>query len=333
MDVFLKNVLRKNYQKIPLPREGSQRIYTRIQCENTSWILVESSFEVQKLFIQRLKELTAIGLKVPLVKAQEDEKNFLLVEDLGDQDLEKVFFTNSEQRMKYYQQAIDQMLLLQRKARHLNWPRFTEEQLLQELLWTKTHLLDKLLNKNQPESFLQDCLKEWQNLCHQLAGSPYVPAHRDYHSRNLMVKNHTLYWIDFQSAGLFPCCYDAVSLIYDPYIDMPEKEKNILIEYLIGVCKDSNSKVGTNLQKSASTEFSKEMWHLCVVQRLFKACGSFASFYNLKKQNSHLKYLKPALKQLVMCLDRVQKFPRFLQLVKELKIQIETDEEIKKIHE
>lgn len=331
MDVFLKSVLKENYKELPIRKEGSQRIYTRIQCENISWMLVESSILEQKLFVTRLKELSAIGIKVPVVKAQDNEKGFLLLEDLGDQDLEKVFFTDSKQRIKYYKQAIDQMLLLHRKARHLNWPRFTEEQLFQELLWTKEHLLDKLLNKKYSESVLQKCVEEWQNISHQLARSPYMPAHRDYHSRNLMIKNQTLYWIDFQSAGLFPCCYDAVSLIYDPYVDMPEKEKDILIEYLINACKDSNSKIDKAIQQSTYKIFSKEMWYLCAIQRLFKACGSFAGFYNLKKQNSHLKYLKPALQQLIICLEYIRNYPTFLELVKELKKQIKTNEKIKKI--
>ena len=331
MDVFLKNVLKENYKKFPMPKEGSQRIYTRIQCENTSWMLVESSISEQKLFVTRLKELATIGLRVPAIEAQDNTQGFLLLEDLGDQDLEKVFFTNSEERIKYYKKAIDQMLLLQRKARHLNWPRFTQEQMFQELLWTKEHLLDGLLNKKYSETILQKCIEEWQSICQQLACSPYVPAHRDYHSRNLMLKNHTLYWIDFQSAGFFPCCYDAVSLIYDPYVDMPEKEKDNLIEYLISACKGSNSRADTVIQQPAGKEFSKEMWYFCAIQRLFKACGSFAAFTNLKKQDSHLKYLKPAFHQLTLCLEHIQKFPLFLQLVKELKTQIEEDKEIKRI--
>ena len=326
MNLFLKNVLKENYKKLSITKEGSQRIYTRIQCENTSWILVESSIPEQKLFITRLKELEIIRLKVPAIKAQNDKKGFLLLEDLGDQSLEKSFFINPEERIKYYKQAIDQMLFLQKKAQHFNWPRFTEEQLFQELLWTKKHLLDRLLNYKYDENFLQKCLKEWKNISQILGSAHYVPAHRDYHSRNLMIKKNTLYWIDFQSAGLFPHYYDAVSLIYDPYVDMPEKEKDILIEYLIDVCKDSNNKADT-----AYKEFSKELWYLCAIQRLFKACGSFAGFYNLKKQSSHLKYLSPAFHQLILCLESVQQFPNFLQLVKELKEQIETDEEIKKI--
>ncbi len=328
MDVFLESVLKENYKKIPIRKEGSQRIYTRIQCENTSWMLVESPISEQALFTTRLKELAEIGLNVPAIKAQDDKQGFLLLEDLGDQDLETVFSTHSEKRIKYYKQAIDQMLLLQRKAQHLKWPRFTQEQLFQEMLWTKEHLMEDLLNKKYNENSLKECLKEWQSISQQLACSPYVPAHRDYHSRNLMLKNQKLYWIDFQSAGLFPRYYDAVSLLYDPYVDMSDKERSSLIEYFINGCTNSNS---TN--EFIYKKFSKEEWQICAIQRLFKACGSFAGFTNLKNQNSHLKYLSPALHQLTLCLESIQHFPVFLQLVKELKTQVEENKEIKGVYE
>ena len=330
MDVFLKSILKENYKKTPIRREGSQRVYTRIQCKNTSWMLVESPISEQKLFVTRLKELTIIGLKVPALKAQDNTQGLLLLEDLEDQDLEKVFFTNSAEKTKYYKQAIDQMLLLQRKAYHLSWPRFTGEQLFQEMLWTKEHLMERLLNKKYNENFLKECIEEWQNISRILACAPYAPTHRDYHSRNLMIKNQTLYWIDFQSAGLFPRYYDAVSLLYDPYVDMSDKDRDDLIEYFIGACKNSSDKDDVHYQ-SIYKEFSKEEWCICAVQRLFKACGSFAGFTNLKKQNSHLKYLKPALHQLTLCLEHIQRFPSFLQLVKDLKQQIEENEEINKI--
>ena len=45
-------------------------------------------------------------------------------------------------------------------------------------------------------------------------------CHRDYHSRNLMLHDGSLYIIDFQDARMGPDTYDLVSLLRDSYVDL-----------------------------------------------------------------------------------------------------------------
>ena len=49
---------------------------------------------------------------------------------------------------------------------------------------------------------------------------------------------------------------------------------------------------------------------ITVIQRLFKACGSFASFYCIKKQDTHLKYIKPWFKIIKKTIARCKKISR-----------------------
>ena len=49
-------------------------------------------------------------------------------------------------------------------------------------------------------------------------------CHRDYHSRNLMLRAGELYIIDFQDARMGPDTYDLVSLLRDSYVDLPEED-------------------------------------------------------------------------------------------------------------
>ena len=315
MDLFLKNVLQEHYTKNFLPSEGSQRIYIRIQCKQSSWILAVSTAKEHKQFIKKLKELKSAGLNVPFIKAQDLKKGFLLLEDLGKQSLLDIFFKKPEKKTFYYKQAIDQIMLLQNKMKTTRWPHFTQKQLFQEMLWTKKHLLDKLLAQQDSINFDSSCLKEWRNICQVLSVAPYAPAHRDYHSKNLMIKNQKVYWIDFQSAGFFPRYYDIVSLLYDPYVNMPAKERTALMEYFIHLCKSQKNLSADNSVEFFNKEFSKTEIQTCAVQRLFKACGNFAGFYNLKQQSSHLQYIKPALKQINTELKSLSLYPAFLNLI------------------
>ena len=69
----------------------------------------------------------------------------------------------------------------------------------------------------------QNLLAElFQLLTASAQAQPYVPVHRDYHSRNIMMLPDGLGLIDFQDAVLGPVTYDLVSLLRDCYIDWPQ---------------------------------------------------------------------------------------------------------------
>ena len=63
---------------------------------------------------------------------------------------------------------------------------------------------------------------EWAAIAEELAAEPRVLCHRDYHSRNLMLHDGSLYIIDFQDARMGPDTYDLVSLLRDSYVDIAD---------------------------------------------------------------------------------------------------------------
>ena len=294
----------KNYQKIT--PEGSKRIYTRIIAEKKSWILVKSPIKQQKLFVKRLKELKAASFNIPALKAQDNKKRLLLLEDLGSSSLEDI--KTLALKEFFYKKALNNIFLMQKEKSFLKWPRFLSKDFYKELVFTKKHLMDKLLNFSPAPTVKKKLFKEWKEITLSMGKILTLPAHRDFHSRNLMIKNKNIYLIDFQSAGLFPCYYDAVSLLYDPYARLSLNFRQKLMKHFT-----------LNLKKKLNIAFCKDEFELCVVQRLFKACGSFASFYNLKSQKTHLKYIGPALKDVERSLKKLKTFPVFLELVKNLR--------------
>ena len=66
--------------------------------------------------------------------------------------------------------------------------------------------------------------EEWSTIVDELAAEPRVLCHRDYHSRNLMLHDGSLYIIDFQDARMGPDTYDLVSLLRDSYVDLSPQQ-------------------------------------------------------------------------------------------------------------
>ena len=62
-------------------------------------------------------------------------------------------------------------------------------------------------------------------------------CHRDYHSRNLMLHDGSLYIIDFQDARMGPDTYDLVSLLRDSYVDFTEAQVDALHRVFPGAAR------------------------------------------------------------------------------------------------
>ena len=76
---------------------------------------------------------------------------------------------------------------------------------------------------------------EWAAIAEELAAEPRVLCHRDYHSRNLMLHDGSLYIIDFQDARMGPDTYDLVSLLRDSYVDLAAPQVDELIAYFLAL--------------------------------------------------------------------------------------------------
>ncbi len=305
MRAFLKSALKGAFYTLtPLPGDGGGRSYFRVRGKRGKALGVvvrATSLSQKKLFLKRRGELVQLKLPVPGLHFTRPFSLYTLLEDLGGEDLK-----SPSHRMPYYRQAIDNLFALQNKARALKWPLHSYHLLLKEMLWTKTFLINRYLRLPLKKPFLRACLKEWRHLCTDLATtSPYLPGHRDFHSQNLMIKKNRVYMIDFQDASFLPPLYDVVSLFYDPYAALSPSEKKRLLSYIFHHSLKPFAGGWKNMEKE---------WKLTGIQRLFKACGNFAEFYVLKNKSTHLKYIKPSLKETECMLRQIKTYPSFLKL-------------------
>lgn len=232
-------------------------------------------------------------VQVPKLFCFDFKKGFLLLEDLGDISLEHVFLNGDKKlQLSLYQQALKQLIELQSQVLTLESdPVFDQSFFLNEIEKNMDEM-NKYLHgalKHSPidRKLLKNFKKEMEQILSHFHREDYVYCHRDYHSRNLMIKENQVLMIDFQDAGKGPWYYDLSSLLYDCYVSLQNREE--LAQFYF---ENLNSSLK---QKAQSLKHVHKMMKLMFLQRGFKACGRFCAFKNKENKDTHLKYLKPVV--------------------------------------
>ncbi|HET6372191.1 MAG TPA: phosphotransferase, partial [Candidatus Polarisedimenticolia bacterium] len=166
------------------------------------------------------------------------------------------------------------------------------ERLLFELRFFAEHYVEGL--QGSPLSDAEaGSLDEWfVRLAKEVAGYRRVLCHRDFHSRNLMVRGERLFMVDFQDARMGPFTYDLASLVRDSYVQVPEELEREAIEFYreVTCAPESPQELRRAFRRTA-------------LQRNIKALGTFASQAMLRKNRLYLPYIAPTLASVTSSLD------------------------------
>lgn len=164
------------------------------------------------------------GVAVPACYGYEEKSGVVLCEDLGEQLLHTALADcNARERLHLYEEAINALALLQVKGREgfdSRWcwdtVRYDRRVMVQrESEYFRDAFCKNLLGL---EVSSPDLAAEFAHLADCASSQPadYL-LHRDFQSRNLMLKDGRVRIIDFQGARLGPLGYDLASLLLDPY--------------------------------------------------------------------------------------------------------------------
>lgn len=203
--------------------DASFRRYYRMTFRDRSWILVDAppDKEDNPRFIRIAEQWRAARVAVPEVLASDIEQGFMLLEDFGDCLFWQAVHAPDCQPGDvegYYRQAIDQLIHLQAMDSSA-LPSYDEALLTAEIHLFRDWLCEQQLQMSLSESDRQMFDQATAALVAAALSQPVVPVHRDYHSRNLMVRPQgELGIIDFQDAVAGPASYDLVSLLRDCYV-------------------------------------------------------------------------------------------------------------------
>jgi hypothetical protein len=160
-------------------------------------------------------------------------------------------------------------------------------------LWEQNYFFENCLGrlfKIEKEKLAQlASLPALQEIADRLASFPRVLVHRDFQSQNIIIRNGQAHLIDFQGMRPGLAEYDLASLLYDPYVDLPESERAELTAHYRG--RQLENGIAIN------DDFDLKL-RLCAMQRLMQALGAYG-FLGLVKGHEHfLTHVAAAMQSL-----------------------------------
>jgi aminoglycoside/choline kinase family phosphotransferase len=207
----------------PASADASYRRYFRARLEQESWIAMDAPPEREdcRPFVRVAALLRAASVNAPQVVAQDLERGFLLLTDLGDTTYLSALNPGNADRL--FGDAIEALLKWQLASRAGVLPSYDAALLGRECglfsEWYVVRHLAVTLSSAQQQS-----LAEMLALVIARAlAQPAVYVHRDYMPRNLMVTDPNPGVIDFQDAVCGPISYDLVSLFRDAFVSWEEE--------------------------------------------------------------------------------------------------------------
>jgi aminoglycoside/choline kinase family phosphotransferase len=319
MEIVLENKWASKRENILLlAGDASSRQYYRILQDNKTYVLCFDQSIVEKKenhnFLRMQQLLVENNISVPAIYEIDYNNGLILQEDLGDLTMLGLNSISSKnQVLTTYQQAIDIQLTINliRGQNVKSVPfnsKFDVEKLMQEMDLTITHFVSLYLEIKE-DDFITELRGDLLKVTSEIASLETVTTHRDYHSRNIMIKDERLVVIDFQDARQGIPQYDLVSLVDDCYFSLTTTEKEFLKKYYL-----NNAKL-KNITKEGLNDFLYQ-YDLMKIQRTLKAIGSFCFINNTKGNSRYLKYVGYAFNNIRELLLEKPSLPALKKLVK-----------------
>jgi aminoglycoside/choline kinase family phosphotransferase len=210
--------------------DASFRRYFRWEGEGRSFIVMDAPppRENCKPFVDIAFLLAKSGINVPKIYAEDLERGFLLLNDLGNQTYLDVI--DSENADDLFRDALQALLAFQQLPMVAPLPSYDVALLRRELeLFPEWYVKHELgLEFDAAQQVLWESVTEL--LIDSALAQPKVLVHRDYMPRNLMLSEPNPGVLDFQDAVYGPVTYDITCLFKDAFLSWPEERVHAWLE-------------------------------------------------------------------------------------------------------
>ena len=290
-----------------LPASGSYREYCRLINSNRTVIgAYNSDVKENTAFLSFTSHFLKNNLPVPEVFAVSSDLKKYLLEDLGNITLFDFLSTTrekegfSENIISEYKKVLKLLPRIQIIAgKNLDYsvcyPRaaFDKTSMMWDLNYFKYYFL-KLAKIQFDEQALEDDFQSFSDYLLS-ADSDYF-LYRDFQSRNVMLKNDGVYFIDYQGGRRGALQYDLASMLYDGKADIPQTVRQQLFDLYVAELKKY-----IQVNDADFDSYFKGF----VLIRIMQAMGAygFRGFY--EKKEHFLKSIPFALKNLEHLLNNV----------------------------
>lgn len=289
--------------------DASFRRYFRLTLPDGSTQIVMDAPPAQEdsqPFVAIAKRWHSAGLPVPKVHATNLADGFLLLEDLGDTPLQRLF-SDDATTQAYHSQALTLIAELQNRAGPDSLPAYDTALLGRELDLFPEWCLSAWLTLPPPTSWR--AIRE-QLIQHALA-QPVVTVHRDFDAMNLMMHDQRLFMIDFQDAVAGPLSYDVISLLRGRYCRFTNEQLSHFVhEFYQQARRDGR------LPSSVDFATFLTQCHAMAAQRSLKVLGIFCRLTLRDQKRGYLKRLPHFLDHLEDSLSFLTEQAEFAEWVK-----------------
>ncbi len=232
-------------------------------------------------FVRVAGMLRDAGVHVPEVLAQDMDRGFLLLTDLGTRTYLDVLDETNADRL--FSDAIDALIKWQTASRPDVLPAYDEALLARETgLFAEWYV--RRHRGVELDTSLQQMLDDViARLIARALAQPRVYVHRDYMPRNLMISQPNPGVLDFQDAVYGPVTYDVVSLFRDAFISWEEEK---VIDWVVHYWERAR-RAGIPVQPDFGEFYRDFEW--MGLQRHLKVLGIFARINYRDGKPAYLK--------------------------------------------
>jgi aminoglycoside/choline kinase family phosphotransferase len=332
MDQITRDIadLFSSYRKEPIisinkiPQSGSIRIYYRILTGSGSFIATHGINIKENLsFIQFSRHFKTKNCPVPVIYAVNNEGTIYIQEDFGDISLLNLLEQHgpTAEILDLFKQSLRELATLQiqgdRGLDYEHWcltsSEFGKQAIMSDLLYFKYYFLDTLQLPYDKEKLIAD----FEIFSTSLANAAYKYfLFRDFQSRNILIENGRVHFIDYQGGMKGALQYDVASMLWQAKAELSEAWKQDLLQYYMDCVE---KELGRPINK---TEFVEQYMGYVLI-RLMQVLGAYG-FRGLFERKAHflvsiplgLKNLRNFLHQFSMGKE-LQEFERVLHLIVE----------------
>ena len=292
--------------------DGSDRLWSRISSPRHSMVVADHGIHSRRDIRGECDAFVAIGghlydkgISVPRIYQANSYAGLALVEDIGDVHLQSIVRSsgNVNEILVWYQSAVQLLISLSIDGGSGFDPSWT----YQTPVYDKAMIIEKEC-RYFVEAFLNlylnlninvdDLMGEFDELADRaLNGAMYGFMHRDFQSRNLMVKNNRIYAIDFQGGRIGPIQYDLASLLIDPYTELGQSLQDQILDFCIRQLSD---RVFVDPASFTSA------YRYCRITRNLQILGAFGYLTLVKGKPGFEAYIPAALRTLNSSLSQLR---------------------------
>ena len=304
-----------------LQQSGSDRTYYRIYYGDETFIATHNlNIKESDTFIYFSRHFGQYGLPVPAILAVNEDSTLYIQEDLGTESLLNNLEQHRHGEYAYhlFKKSLHQLARLQILGHEgldysycLTAREFGKQAILSDLLYFKYYFLDTLRLPYDKQAILD----EFDALSTYLTRTEYKYfMFRDFQSRNIIVREDEVYFIDYQGGMQGALQYDVASLLWQAKAELSDEWKNSLLEYYM-------DEIDTLLPAPVDRALFTGQYNGYVLIRLLQVMGAYG-FRGLFERKAHfLSSIPLALKNLQWFVQNktvgiaTPEFDRVLQIV------------------